>query len=261
MKKIFAVFMVFLSAGLPAFCASTCETRVDKHQDATTTERVDYCLMPEEKPAPAAGPELVYYDISSAVPQNKEEKSSVYKQKYIKGKDFSVEQNFVGTNQFPEFENDMLSEQERIAQEEAAKADWEQANKAPRQQVQTARVSKDTSANAAAVAEKKEPVMSKAQLASRKNKPKRFMKEKSPETAAQQEESAPAAQDIYADTALYETGTPQAEMQDVQALNNNPSAQPAADVGGAAPDGFLEDNLMAEDPSFGYNATDPAMQP
>lgn len=257
MKKTFAAFFVFVSVALPAFCASTCETRVDKHQDATTTERVSYCLTPEQELPPAAGPELVYYGVSSKEPQIDEKKSSAYKQKYIKGNDFSVAQDFIGTNQFPGFENGTLSERERIEREEAARDAQKKAHEETRQQTQATRTVKEVSAKS----KEQEPVMSKAQLASRKNKPKRFMKEKSPETAAQQEESAPAAQDIYADTALYETGTPQAELQDVQALNNNPSAQPAADAGGAAPNGFLEDNLMAEDPSFGYNATDPAMQP
>lgn len=278
MKKPFAAFIVFMSAALPAFCASTCETRVDKHQDATTTERVSYCLTPEEELAPAAGPELVYYGVSSNEPQFEEEESSAYKQKYLKRKDFAVAQDFVGTHQFPEFENDTLSERERIEREEAARAAREKAREEARKKAQAAREAKEA---AAAEAEEKEPVMSKAQLAARKNKPKRFMKETEEEAASyapdsygadpysagapqgelQQEELAPAAQNVSSDAALYETGTPQGELQNVQALNNDPSVQPTGNAGGAAPDGFLDDNLMAEDPSFGYNATDPAMQP
>lgn len=257
MKKPFSAFMVCCLAVGPAFSASTCETRVDQHQDATTLERAAYCLTPEaEQPVPA-GPELVYYGVSANPPQDREDQTARYRQKYFNKDGVAVAQDYVGTRSFPSFTNDTLSEQERLALEKAEKEAWEKAQAEAKKKAATAQAPFRTPS----VLEEQEPPMSKAQLASRKNKPKRFMKEPVAETAPQSEEFAPAGQDVYSDASLYETGTPQGELQDVQALNNDSLTQPAADAAGAAPDGFLDDDLMADDPSFGYNATDPAMQP
>lgn len=250
MKKTFAIFAVFFLAALPAFCASTCETRVDKHQDATTMERVGYCLTPEAEPAAPAGPELVYYGISSNAPQNGAEQEENYRQKYFDKDGVAVAQDYVGTRKFPAFTNDTLSEQERLALEKAEKEALEKAQQEAEKKAASARAPLRTPAVV-------EPVMSSSQLAARKNKPKRFMKE--PAAPQPEEESAAYAQDTYSMGDQYSTGTPQNELQTAQALNNDPLSQPGT-AGNAMPEGFLDDNLLADDPSFGYNATDPAMQ-
>ena len=244
MKKPFAVFVLFFSAALPAFCASTCETRVDMHQDATTLERAAYCLTPEAEPPAPAGPELVYYGVSGNAPQDPSAQDARYKQKYFDKDGVAVAQDYVGTRNFPAFTNDTLSEQERLALEKAEKEALEKAQADTQKKAVTANPPLRTPS----VLVEQEPQMTKAQLAARKNKPKRFMKQ-----TAQQTEQEPVAQ-------AYSAGTPAGELQQAQELENDPLAQPAGNDGGAAPNGFLDDNLL-DDPSFGYNATDPAMQP
>ncbi len=242
MKKSFAFFIVFTAAALPAFCASTCETRVDKHQDATTLERAAYCLTPELEPVEAAqSPELVYYGVSVNEPQDGDSAQNARRrQMYFDKNGVAVSQDYVGTRQFPAFTNDTLSEQERLALEQAEKEALEKAQKEAEKKAATQRAPLRTPS----VLTEQEPEMSKAQLAARKNKPKRFMKTPEPEQ--------PAA-DAY-------TQTPQNELQEAAALSNDPLLQDPG-AGPAAPADFLDDNLLADDPSFGYNATDPAMQP
>lgn len=243
MNKSFAFFAVFCLAAVPAFCASTCETRVDKHQNATTLERVAYCLTPELETVPSAqSPELVYYGVSVKEPEAETTQNARRRQKYFDKNGVAVSQDYVGTRSFPAFTNGTLSEQERLALEQAEKEALEKAQKEAEKKAATQRAPLRTPS----VLTEQEPVMSKAQLAARKNKPKRFMKQSAPET-----EPAPQADP---------TGTPQSELQDVNALNNDPLLQDNT-AGGAAPADFLDDNLLAGDPSFGYNATDPAMQP
>ena len=107
MKKTFASFFVLFSAALPAVCASTCETRVDAHQDASTRQRVEYCLTPEKAAPVAPGPEVVYYGVSSAAPTNEaaaDEKQR--KQVYFDKDGVALSQNYVDTSKFPSFTND-----------------------------------------------------------------------------------------------------------------------------------------------------------
>lgn len=264
MKKPFAVFVLFFSAALPAFSASTCETRVDKHQDATTLERASYCLTPEaEQPAPA-GPELVYYGVSANEPQDASAEEVRYKQKYFDKDGVAVSQDYVSTRKFPAFANDIMSEQERLAREEAekeaaekARAEAEKQAAAKKEPLRTEPVPQD---------QEQDPPMTKAQRAARQTKPKRFMKE--PAAVQTPEEPVAYAPDPYGanpdsdpySAAPYATGTPQGELPQAQALENDPLSQPAPDPYGALPNGFADDNLL-DDPSFGYNATDPSMQP
>ena len=122
MKKTFASFFVLFVAALPAVAASTCETRVDRHQDATTRQRVAHCLTPEPEPPTPAGPELVYYGVSSTKPKEAVAKTTKPRKKtYFKKKDVAVSNDFVDTRNFPVFTNDSLSEQDRLALEEAQK--------------------------------------------------------------------------------------------------------------------------------------------
>lgn len=113
MKKTVILFCLLTSAGL-AQAASTCETRVDKHQKATTLERVDYCLTPEALPEAPAGPEVIYYNVTTKTPeQQPAEKQTPRKQKYYDQNDVAVEHSYVGSKRFPAFKNDIPSEQER----------------------------------------------------------------------------------------------------------------------------------------------------
>lgn len=241
MKKTFAVFVLFVGAALPVFSASTCETRVDKHPDATTKERVSYCLTPEAEPPAPAGAELVYYGVSGSEPQDASARDERYKQKYFDKNGVAVAQDYVGTRQFPAFTNNALSEQERMALEQAEKEAW-----AKNQEEADKKAAAKNQPPASAAQDEREPEMSKAQLAARKNKPKRFMKESAPEP-----ESAAQA---------YSSDTPVNELQQAQALENDPLSSSSGNAGGGAPNGFLDDSLL-DDPSFGYNASDPAMQP
>ena len=139
MQKTFASFLVILGAALPAFAASTCEYRVDNHQDATTRQRVAYCLTPEPERELPPGPALVYYSISSNEPQTEpEEKAAKQKTVYFDKDQVAVNQYFTDTKNFPAFENDTLSEQERATLQELARQDAAQAAAVRRQQLQAA---------------------------------------------------------------------------------------------------------------------------
>ena len=83
MNKTFVTFFMFSLAALPAWAASTCETRVDSHQDATTKQRVAYCLTPEAEAPAAPGPELVYYGVSSSKPAE-EPQTEEQKREWVK---------------------------------------------------------------------------------------------------------------------------------------------------------------------------------
>lgn len=244
MKKSSILFLLFFSAALPAFSASTCETRVDAHQDATTLERAAYCLTPEEEPPAPEGQRLLYYSVSNKTPkQGEAEPQDAYKQKYFDKKDLSVRRNYVETRAFPEFTNDTLSEQECLALEQAEKEALEKAHAEAMAKVEK----KNSSLDGPSVLDEKEPKMSKAQLAVRKTKPNRVMN-----SEAQEEEPSGFEEPAYP------TDTPAGELQQAQAWENNPLDVPSGNAGGAA-DGFSDDNLLV-DPSFGYDA-DPAMMP
>lgn len=275
MKKTFAVFFMLSTAALPAFCAaSTCETRVDRHQNASTRERVAYCLTPEaEQPLPA-GPELVYYGVSSNKPAPQTEEQPVSKKPVYFDKDgVQVAQDYVDTKKFPAFTNDVLSEQERLALEQAAKEEADRQAKLAASAQAPKRLAQSAKLTAPSVLTEED----EKGLLARQKKPKRFMKtiaEEQPEpapTPASSEETVaqaysvnpygtPASGDAGDGLMYAPTGTPQNEIQQAYGLENNPNAAPAYNAQGAAPAGFT-DPALASDSSFGYNASDPAMQP
>lgn len=281
MKKTFAVFFMFSTAALPAFCASTCETRVDGHQNATTRQRVAYCLTPEAPGLLPAGPELVYYGVSSNKPAPETEEKPVSKKPVYFDKDgVQVAQDYVDTQKFPAFTNDVLSEQERLALDRAAKEEAERQAKLAASARAPKRLAQSASLTDPSVLSEEE----EQGLLARQKKPKRFMKAApaEPEPSAYAEDAtvaqaysvnpygAPAAGDAgdglpyggaAGDGLTYApTGTPQNQIQQAYGLENNPDAAPYYDAQGAAPAGFT-DPALASDASFGYNATDPAMQP
>ena len=113
MKKIF--LLLGMITAVCAAHASTCETRVDKHPKATTLERVDYCLTPEATPVVEETlPTVIYYGVSEQAPaKDNQENTSSRKQKYFDEEEVAVKQQYVGSDQFPVFKNDIPSEQER----------------------------------------------------------------------------------------------------------------------------------------------------
>ena len=263
MKKTFASFFVLFSAALPAFCASTCETRVDAHQDATTRQRVQYCLTPEQAAPVAPGPEVVYYGVSSAKPADAStEAEKQRKQVYFDKDGVAVSQNYVDTSKFPAFTNDTLSEQEKIALEEAQK------KQALLQAEQQAKAAQEKPARTMS-AEQKVTLANetKAGLLARQTKAKRYMKEVAqqpePDELAQaysvtpQANNAPDAYNPNYTPETYSTQTATSSGNDFEADLN--AATPAYSADGAAPAGFT-DPTLASDQGFGYNATDPAMQ-
>ena len=269
---------MFSLAALPAFAASTCETRVDSHQDATTNQRVAYCLTPEAEAPAAPGPTLVYYGVSGSKPaeepkQDEEKREPVYFDK----NGVQVTQNFVDSDNFPPFENDRLSVQDRAAARELGKE--EAAKSASCCEDNLLASAQDGAGNESLDNE------TAAGRAARQTKPRRFMKElpaADPSSAgnptgnttdlsgygdpyAASQTGAYAAQaasaNPYAAQPAVPTGTPQSQVQQAYALENNPLGQPSGNAGGAAPNGYLDNNLVAGQQSFGNNATDPAMQP
>lgn len=262
MKRNFAYFLMCLLAAMPAVAQSTCETRVDSHPQATTKQRVAYCLTPEKEPPAPAGPQLVYYGVSSNEPEPEPQEQSTDREPVYFDKDgVEVNQQFMDTKSFPSFENDTLSTQERAALERLAREDAAQA-------VAVRRASVKTPAQEAALAatpklEAPSVLSEETQigLLARHKKPKRFMKKAAP-TSVQTQTQEVAQPVAAANQPLVPTGTPSGEIQQAYALENNPvSPQPAANNGTAVPNGFLDDDLMVGEQNFGYNATDPAMQP
>ncbi len=118
MKNILT-FLFLIAAGV-SYAASTCETRVDSHQKATTRQRVTYCLTEEDSvAATVSGPELVYSGVYSKEPQPETVQTPTAKNGYFKDAKMSIQHQYVGSQRFPTFKNDTLSEQERAALEQA----------------------------------------------------------------------------------------------------------------------------------------------
>ncbi len=112
--------LVFISLlGLaPLLHASTCETRVDSHQKASTLERTYYCLTPEQAAPELPGPTLIYENVTTKAPENETVTETVpLKQEYYPQNEVSVTRGYVGTAYFPKWKNDIISEQERRAQQ------------------------------------------------------------------------------------------------------------------------------------------------
>lgn len=260
MKKTFVTFCTLLLAW-PVIAASTCETRVDAHQNASTRERVAYCLTPEAAAPAAAGPELVYYGVSSNTPAADEtEPAQPRKQVYFDKDGVAVNQDYVDTKKFPAFTNDTLSEQERLALEEAQKrAAADQAKKAA-----TATAPKRLDTPSVLTEKRMSSKETKAGLLARHKKPNRYLKQAAAEPAVEQQpepqepvaqnfETDPYQEDNYGSYPMPSTGTAQAVDENLNAPNNY-------NAGGAAPQNFTNPALSSDD-GFGYNATDPAMQP
>ncbi len=277
MKKYFAFFFTFLMAALPAFAASTCETRVDSHQNATTRERVAYCLTPETVVAEKkAEPELVYYGVSDKNPAPQTKEAAAREQVYFDKDGVAVSQDYVGTKKFPTFANDTLSEQERWALEEARKkADAERAKLEATKEAPKRIMAAEKEAASADPSKLLTPSVLEEEnksYALRQKRPQRFMK-KAAVPAQQPATTAPAASAQPANPLAADplgvmppapTDTPPSEIQQAYALENDPLAQPsaaAANASSANAEGFLDDSFLMDGPSFGYQDPEPIPQP
>ncbi len=237
MKKTFASIFVFFAAVVTAAAQSTCETRVDSHPDATTKQRVAYCLTPEEAAPQPAGPQVVFYSVTDNRPQPTEEEETQPKEPVYFDKDgVAVNQNFQDTKNFPAFENDRLSVQDRLAMEELGREEAAKATQCCQDKLEASAAVPSVAARPAAVASAQNtsapqtpsaPISLGAPsvlteenagqetaqgVADRSKKPQRFMKESAP---------TPADYGVAADpAAAYD---PAAVTTD-QAAYQNPSA-------------------------------------
>ena len=120
MKKIGIVFSLFTFA-IPLYAVSTCETRVDSHPDATTLQRVDYCLTPEQAASQPAGPEVVYASITDKTPEKQQpEKVTPLKQKYYNEDEIEIAHDYIDTSYFPVLKNDIPTQRELQQQQAQA---------------------------------------------------------------------------------------------------------------------------------------------
>ena len=226
MKKILPVFFLLSASALYAQ-TTTCEMRVDAHQSASTTQRVDYCLNAPQVLDPMDNAEVIYYGVvtQQQAADPKEEKNTA-KDGYYDGTKKEVARGYMGTRKFPAFTNDNLSESEReyqrkhlqqakeeIARKRAAEIAAAQqaeqqkaaalvakAQPAP-QEVQVVTAVQEEVVAEAAVKETKKGVLS------RQKKPARFDKQQAePEVAA---DVQPVAQDTaYPTSPDYQTQEP-----------------------------------------------------
>lgn len=120
--KIPFMLLAVLGTSVVAY-ASTCEVRVDQHPKASTAERVDYCLNAPTQAAAAPGPEVIYYGVTTKVPEKQpQEQESSLRQKYFNSDHVKISHSYVDSKRFPPFKNDIPSERERRESFEAAQA-------------------------------------------------------------------------------------------------------------------------------------------
>ncbi len=180
MKQTILLFLLVCAVGASA--QSTCETRVDAHQKATTNQRVNYCLYPGYGAADTHGPQLIYSSMgyynpgtpAAAAPQRVTARQNVFDDA-----DIEVTHSFVQTRQFPKFTDGRVSEQYKREYQEALLSGPELAREAvsltdcePQEDVSFVSVQEGTS-----------------EVKSRQKKPGRRWIQK---PAAQTEQNAPA---------------------------------------------------------------------
>ncbi len=120
MKNTLILISLFVAA--TAAQASTCETRVDSHQKATTLERADYCLTPDKAAPQDPGPTLIYESVTTNAPDKETaQKSAPLKQTYYPQDEVQVARGYVSTDRFPQLKNDIPSQRE-LQEEQQAKA-------------------------------------------------------------------------------------------------------------------------------------------
>ena len=132
MKKT-VIFFAFCIIAVGARAQSTCETRVDAHQRATTNQRVNYCLVPGYGEEARQGPHLIFsssnaYTVPQAAPSRPLRATA--KKGSFDDADIEVTHSFVQTRQFPKFADDHVSEQYKREYREAMVSGPETAQEA-----------------------------------------------------------------------------------------------------------------------------------
>lgn len=235
MKKLIYVFALSLLAAPLYAAASTCETRVDKNLDKSTRQKVEVCLTEEPEPEAEAATEVILSDTYSVqYPKPKKPQAAPTQQVIEKYTPGPVSQEYLDRDDYPAFRNDSLP---RLSDEEA----HETALDALHQQ-----------ATAAQSVKAQKPARKKAA------KPARKKVQPAPAPAAAKTEAALPQQQLPQPQPVVPTQTPAAELEQAQALQKDPLYTDYTDQG-ATPQGFTDNGIYQDD--FGYNATDPALQP
>lgn len=127
MRKIVILGLFFSLAAPGTWAKSTCQTRVDKHPESSTVERVEYCL--NEEPETQNGPQVITQTVTVTTHQQEPatKKRSFVRKSYFKNKKVSVSRSYVSTNRFPEWKNDIPSEQEILKEQQAKEASLQPA--------------------------------------------------------------------------------------------------------------------------------------
>lgn len=127
MKKTFLVSCLCLWAGLAAAQtpqvveASTCETRVDAHQRASTKQRVVYCLTPEYNANYPANPGLLFSGVSSPrVRVDPVLKGPTAREGFFDKNGVGINNVYVETRTFPRLTDGRVSVQEQFQKAHAA---------------------------------------------------------------------------------------------------------------------------------------------
>ena len=102
MKKII-LFGTFCCLYIPLDAQSTCQTRVDAHQEATTKQRVVYCLNPAPVAAQPSESGLIFSTVNAPVqPDEKSTEKATAKAGFFKPEHYSISQTYVESTQFPQ---------------------------------------------------------------------------------------------------------------------------------------------------------------
>ena len=230
MKKLIYVFALSLLAAPLYAAASTCETRVDKNLDKSTRQKVEFCLTEEPEPEAEAATEVILSDTYSVqYPKPKKPQAEPTQQVIEKYTPGPVSQEYLDRDDYPAFRNDSLP---RLSDEEAHETALEALHRP------TAKAQKPARKKAA--------------------KPARKKVQPAPAPAAAKPEAARPQQQLPQPQPVVPTQTPAAELEQAQALQKDPLYTDYTDQG-ATPQGFTDNGIYQDD--FGYNATEPALQP
>ncbi|MCQ2410518.1 MAG: hypothetical protein MJ053_03185 [Elusimicrobiaceae bacterium] len=120
MRKQVLLIGLLVMCGEWGWTGSTCEVRVDQHQDATTLERIDYCLGKngvEKQQTPKLVTQSITVKKNTVTRQN--DSDAWAREGNFQDRHVSISRQYIETKQFPLFENDIPSESERLAAEKA----------------------------------------------------------------------------------------------------------------------------------------------
>lgn len=134
MKNTCFVLGFCLCAGW-TWAQSTCETRVDAHQQASTVQRVHYCLNGGQEDSSVTNPAMVFSGVSSpkqqpTVQPTKQPDEALARPGAFKPKRIRVSQEFVPTRQFPQLDDGRVNQQEIYAKQKALLEGKEMAQEA-----------------------------------------------------------------------------------------------------------------------------------